>query len=45
MYVVGFILSEEEILNCTLVLIENILRIKNSSLNNWDIMLKLVESL
>ncbi|CAF1711503.1 unnamed protein product [Brassica oleracea] len=44
MYVVGLILSEEEILNCTLVLIENILRTKNSSLNNWDTMPKPAES-
>ena len=44
MYVVGLMLSEEEILNCTLVLIENILRTKNSSLNNWDTMPKPAES-
>lgn len=37
---VGLILSEEEIINCTLVMIENILRAKNSSLNNWDTMPK-----
>ncbi|KAF8077513.1 hypothetical protein N665_1031s0003 [Sinapis alba] len=34
------ILSEEEVMNATLVLIEKILRSKNSSLSNWDAMPK-----
>ncbi|CAN6996364.1 unnamed protein product, partial [Brassica rapa subsp. trilocularis] len=41
----GLILSEEEILNCTLIMIENILRSKNSSLNNWETMPKPVDNL
>ncbi|CAN7080984.1 unnamed protein product [Brassica oleracea var. botrytis] len=33
-------MTEEEILNCTLVMIENILQSKNSSLANWESMPK-----
>lgn len=36
----GLILSEEEVLNETLVLIEKILRSKNSSLAKWETMPK-----
>ncbi|KAF8113549.1 hypothetical protein N665_0048s0010 [Sinapis alba] len=36
----GLILSEEEVMNAILVLIEKILRSKNSSLFNWDAMPK-----
>ncbi|XP_048634098.1 uncharacterized protein LOC106404100 [Brassica napus] len=36
----GLIMTEEEILNCTLVMIENILQSKNSSLANWESMPK-----
>ncbi|KAF8083384.1 hypothetical protein N665_0776s0009 [Sinapis alba] len=36
----GLVMTDEEVLNATLLLIENILRSKNSSLERWDVMPK-----
>lgn len=41
---VDLIMNEEQILNCTLVLIETILRSKNSSLAKWSTMPKPAEN-